>query len=105
VAKEYADAARIRGCAFVPVILGCREEENARRMRSTEREEKVAAGKGMLLDTTLLREMRGRAKLCNFQCPEQLEMDISDLRPEEAANKIMKHVKFVMEEATATATE
>lgn len=79
----------------MPVILTCRVDENERRIQSSERVEKVAAGKGMLLDTTLLRKMRDRGEIYEFQCPGQLKVDISDLRPEEVAEKIARHVGAV----------
>src|SRR5208282_864389 len=51
VVGHYAQAARDRGCTFIPVVLTCDAAVNAQRMRSGERLKLVAEGKGMLLDT------------------------------------------------------
>lgn len=39
-------------------------------------------GMRMLLDTTLLQEMRDRGELMKFECPELLELDVMELQPE-----------------------
>jgi hypothetical protein len=39
----------------------------------------VAAGKGMLLDTALLKAMRGRGEIFKFDCPEYFELDVTSL--------------------------
>lgn len=96
MAREYQEAARQRICAFIPINLTCREEENVQRMQSVERVEMVSKGKGKLTDPTILRDMRGRGEIFRFECAEQLELDVSDLQPEEAAKRIAKHVEEVM---------
>ncbi len=97
VAQEYAAAAQRRGCLFIPVVLDCVLEENARRMRSAERVELERSGKGLLLDTSQLGEMRGRVAIYRFRCPEQLELDVSDLNAEEAARVIAEHIRCAMQ--------
>lgn len=52
--------------------------------------------KGKLIDSKILRDMRSRCDVFRFECAEQLEIDISDLQPEEAAQRIAKHVEEVM---------
>ena len=62
-------------------------------MRSAERVELVEKhGKGMLLDTKLLRQMRTRVEIYRFACPEELELDVSRMEPEVAAEVIYQHV-------------
>jgi hypothetical protein len=92
VAGYHAKAAKDRGCTFIPVLLICDADANAQRMRSQERLELVAGGKGMLLDTDLLYEIRSRGEILRFECPELLVLDVSGLAPEESANKIVQHM-------------
>jgi len=74
------------------VLLTCNADVNAQRMRSQERLDAVAVGKGMLLDTEMLGEIRSRGEVMRFECPELLELDISGMRPEEAAVRIVEHI-------------
>ena len=95
VAEEYADAAKRRGCIFVPIILSCDTAENEQRMRSTERLRLGADGKGMLLDTTLLMDIRGHEQIYRFKCAEELLLDVTSLKPKEAAGEILEHLQSV----------
>jgi len=61
-------------------------------MRSEERLELFAGGKRMLLDIYLLHEIRSPGEILRFECPELLKLDVSDLAPEESANRIAEHV-------------
>lgn len=96
VATEYATAAKKRGCAFVPVVLTCAEAENERRMRWPERLELVEGGMGMLVDTDVLKGFRARGEIYRFQGPEQLVLDVSEISPAQAAERILQHVGLVM---------
>ncbi|RDL38337.1 uncharacterized protein BP5553_02677 [Venustampulla echinocandica] len=58
VVGHYAEAAKARGCTFIPVVLTCDIAMNTQRIRSQERLRLLAERKGMLLDTVLLSEMR-----------------------------------------------
>ncbi|MCJ1263926.1 hypothetical protein MMC22_003796 [Lobaria immixta] len=95
VAAEYAAAARRRGCAFIPVVLTCGEVENERRMRWPKRLGLVEAGMGMLVDTDVLKRFRRRRELYRFQGSEQLVLDVTDITPAQAAEKIMQHINLV----------
>ena len=92
VSEQHAQAAKDRGCLFIPVLLICDADVNGQRMRSQERLDAVAAGKGMLLDTKMLHEIRSRGEILRFECPELLELDVSGLEPEEAAVRIVEHI-------------
>lgn len=92
VVEEYAQAARERGCAFIPVVLSCDAAVNATRMRSDERVELVAGGKGLLLDTDVLALMRELGEIARYESPELLELDVTDVQPEEAATMIVSHM-------------
>ena len=96
VATEFATAAKMRGCAFIPIILECEEAENIKRMRSTERLSAAQGGLGILTDVEILESYRGRCKLCSFQCPEELVLDVTELTHVQAAEKIVQHLKAVM---------
>jgi len=72
--------------------LTCDVDVNAERVRSQERLDLVNGGKGMLLDTDLLHEIRSRDEILRFECPELLELKVSALSPEESAAKIVEHI-------------
>ncbi len=95
VAEEYAEAAKRRGCAFVPIVLACDAGENEHRMRSAERRTLVADGKGLLLDAGLSMDMRGRGQIYRFECGEGLLLDVTGLASREAAERMMEHLKAV----------
>lgn len=72
-------------------------------MRSAERVELVEQhGKGMLLDTKLLRQMRSRVEIYRFGCPEELQLDISNMEPGMAAELIHDHIMEVMRKRRIT---
>ena len=96
VAKEYQSAAKWRGCAFVPVNLTCQVAENERRIRSAERLDLVARGKGMLTDCEILRKYRATSEIYQFHCPEALSLDVTKLSPSQAANQILQHIEKVV---------
>lgn len=62
-------------------------------MMSADRAEKVAHGKGMLLSTDSLREMRGRGEIYSFGSPEEMVVDVGAMEAEEAAGTIAGHVR------------
>ncbi|KAF6236199.1 hypothetical protein HO173_005828 [Letharia columbiana] len=95
VASEYEAAAKKRGCAFIPVILTCQVAENERRLRSLERLGAVEGGNGMLVDTDVLKLFRERGDVYRFQCSEQLVLNVTEITPVQAAEKIMQHVRAV----------
>ncbi|KAF8418618.1 hypothetical protein EV426DRAFT_618900 [Tirmania nivea] len=100
VASEYAEAARSRKCVFVPIILECNPEENARRIRGANRD---SEGHGKLTDTTILLEMKARSALYRFENDaNQLELDVSNLEPLQAAEVILRHIIRVTEVQTPT---
>jgi hypothetical protein len=92
VAEHHAKAAKNRGCTFILAVLACNADVNGQRMRSQERLDLVAGGKGMLLDTTLLHEFRSKSEILRFSCPELLELDVSDMSPKEATARILEHI-------------
>lgn len=96
VANEYATAAHTRNCAFFPVVLTCAVEENLRRMRSPERMELVRMGKGLLLDATVLEDMRGNQGLFRFGGTEEFVLDVGRLGAREAAGVVSGWVERVL---------
>lgn len=89
VAREYVDAARRSGRAFLPVNMTCRIEENMRRVGSVERQR---SGSGKLLDAEELKAMWTRSKLLSFADMESFELDVTQISPEEAAIVLRDHV-------------
>ena len=96
VAAEYEKAAKRRGCPFISIILECQLSENEKRMRSSERLELVAGGKGMLLDTAVLRGFRKKGQIFRFQDSSELEIDITKTSPAQAAQKILAHIEEII---------
>lgn len=72
-------------------------------MQTPERHDLVAGGKGMLLDTKVLHGFRNRGEVYRFQSQEELELDVTEIMPAEAARKIMEHVQMLLQESKTTA--
>lgn len=51
---------------------------------------------GMLVDTDVLKGFRARGEIYRFQGPEQLVLDVSEISPAQAAERILQHVGLVM---------
>ena len=49
----------------------------------------------MLVDTDVLKLFRERGAVHRFQCSEQLVLDVTEITPVQAAEKIMQHVRAV----------
>lgn len=89
VAKEYQEAARMRGCDFLSVTLVCDLAENERRIQSEERVSLVKGGSHKLLDPEILKEMRCRGSLFRFDCSvQQIEIDVG-IRPAQDSAQII----------------
>jgi hypothetical protein len=89
VCAEFAATARNRGCALISVVLNCEEEENLRRVASSDR--------GMtkkLTDVELVRSFRKHgAPVHRFvEGPVSLELDVTNLSAEEVARLVVGHV-------------
>ena len=96
MAREYESAAELRGCAFIPINLTCQAAENERRLRTPERLDSVAGGKGMLTDCEILRNYRARSEIHQFQCSEALNLDITVISPSQAASQVIQHIEKVL---------
>lgn len=66
-------------------------------MMSEGRVREAAAGMGMLLDTKSLEEMREQGELYRFGTPEELVLDVTRLKVDEAVKIIAEHVRKIME--------
>jgi len=75
---------------LVPVVLSCSEEEHQKRVVAPER---GALGRSKLTDAGLVAEMRGRSAIHCFGVPEELTIDITELAPEDTAEKIRQHLQ------------
>lgn len=88
VVAEYECAAKRRNCAFIPVILSCAKEENLRRLTSEER-----TLHGKLTACALVSQMHDRDEVHRFaKHPFQLDLDITNLEPDLAADLICRHI-------------
>ena len=79
----------------MPIILSCDTAENKQRMRSTESLRLGADGKGILLDTEVLMDIRGSEHVYSFKRAEELLLDVTSLKAKEVAGKILEHLKSV----------
>ena len=75
--------ARERGVPFLVVVIECDPDENDRRLRSPER-----MGKRKPVDDTLLRADRYERVLLRRDADDVLELDVTQLSPDEAATRI-----------------
>lgn len=95
VAQEYADAARARGCVFVPIIMTCSVRQNVIRAGGSDR---IRDGHGKLTDLNLIMDMRTQegTGIASFGGDSELELDVTDIKPEEAAKIIAEHVEKIV---------
>ncbi|KAK1579586.1 uncharacterized protein LY79DRAFT_522372 [Colletotrichum navitas] len=88
-ARDYQNAARVRGSPFISIVLHCELEENLTRATGRDR------GKGSntkLTNLDILRSIREREDIFRFQDEYELELDVTQLTPSEAAAAIRDHV-------------
>ncbi|EKJ67522.1 hypothetical protein FPSE_12337 [Fusarium pseudograminearum CS3096] len=95
VIAEYLDMAARRHCSSVPITITCSEEENLRRLSSSER---IRHGK--LTDMEVVAHLRDNALIYQWpnDDPLHMELDITELKVDEAAHLILKHVLGVCKE-------
>jgi len=88
---EVGQLARVRGSAFVPVMLRCEVDELARRIVSEERRRRLK-----WVDPDALRSLVASTQLVDISAqPRALELDVTSLSPEESARQIWAHVETV----------
>jgi len=80
------EVAATRGSTFVPVRLLCEPEENARRIVSPERRQAI---KSMDPDEPV--RLAAAGPPYDPDHPDQLTLDITDLKPDRAAAAILEH--------------
>ncbi|GAB7322481.1 hypothetical protein MBLNU13_g03418t1 [Cladosporium sp. NU13] len=90
VCEEYLAMAKARGSQFIPILVSCEEQENVRRIQGVSR-----AISDKLTDSELLVQWRQEVDpppvyLFSDQ-GARLELDVSSLTPEQAADAIWKH--------------
>ena len=90
VCEEYLAMAKARGSQFIPILVSCEEQENVRRIQGVER-----AISTKLTDSELLLQWRQEVDpppVYLFRDIEaRMELDVSSLSPEQAADAIWKH--------------
>lgn len=88
VVAEYEFAAKLRNCAFIPIILSCAKKENLSRLESQER-----TLHGKLTDRALVSCMRDHIEVHRFaNHPFQMDLEITNLEPDLAADLIYTHI-------------
>ena len=73
------------GRRFYTVILHCELEENIRRLNAPERGGSL---NGKLTDVEVLKEYRSKQSILTFRDDDEIEIDVTDVRPEEAARRV-----------------
>lgn len=83
--EEVENMATLRNSIFIPIKLSITKEEHLKRIVQPERRERWKS-----IDP---READDHGPLLSITHPNLLELDISDLRPENTAEKIAGHIK------------
>lgn len=91
--QDFVDAAKKRGVPFTPVIMTCDPEENARRIVD---EGRGKGGRTKLRDTDVLISIREQEVMYRLGGESELELDVSNLGPREAAQRILDHITKVI---------
>lgn len=99
VCEEYLAMAKARGSQFVPILITCDEQENVRRIQGVER-----AISTKLTDSELLVQWRQEVDpppVYLFKDEQaRLELDVTRLSPEQAAEAIWEHAsQYVPEQS------
>lgn len=89
VALEYRTAAALRGSPFLSVVLTCEIEENRRRLVSGTRGDGSTT---KLTDHDILHIIRMGEDIYRCGAETELVLDITELRPTDAASKILEHM-------------
>ena len=92
-AKDYQDAAALRGSTFISVVLQCDVNENLKRVAGVDR---GTGSNTKLTDLSVLRSIREREDIFHFEDENELELDVTYLSPSEAAGKISVHIAKVL---------
>jgi len=83
------DLARRMQTLFVSILLTCEAAENERRLLMPDR-----SSKGKLMDARNLRELIAKYQIAHYpEHPNAFQIDTSMLTAEQAANKIVEHLK------------
>jgi hypothetical protein len=90
VAREYQVAARQAGRPFRPVYVHCDAEENIRRVASDQR---VNGGTGKLTDCAILRDIREKCVLFEFEDEEGLHVDTTRKEPQAVAREMLAFIE------------
>ncbi|KAF1989173.1 hypothetical protein K402DRAFT_418985 [Aulographum hederae CBS 113979] len=89
-AAEYQSAALRSYRTFLSVVISLAPPENLKRLRSQETGE--GSPRKIAEQATMLGSLRDEGSLFRFGGNEELELDVTDLLPEEAAHYILGHV-------------
>lgn len=84
---EVEQMAEARGSLFVPVCLTVHKDEHAKRITRPERRERWKS-----ID---LKHTEDNGPLLSITHPNTIHLDVTDLRAEEAARKIMEHMEVI----------
>ncbi|RDW74549.1 uncharacterized protein DSM5745_07211 [Aspergillus mulundensis] len=98
-AKDYQQAAAVRGAPFISVVLNCDLDENLQRAVGGDR---GAGSNTKLTDPAILRHIRQSEDIFRFKDQNELVLDVTHLPASEAARKIHEHIRSVQ---TTHATE
>ncbi|KAK1599025.1 uncharacterized protein LY79DRAFT_665578 [Colletotrichum navitas] len=88
--KDYQSAAEVRGVPFISIILHCKLEEKLRRLEGKDSGDESRRSTE-LIDGEILRIVRENEEI--FRCGGELELElnITDIKPSEAARVIVHH--------------
>lgn len=84
-AKDYENAAIVKGARFFSIILRCDEDENVRRLVGGTR---GGSGNTKLTDVGILTHIRATEDIHRFGGDLELVVDVTSKSPEDAAQEI-----------------
>lgn len=73
----------------------CENAKHERRIRCPERLELVAGEHSLLVDVEVLQGMKEDGRIHGHKCPAQMTLEVTNLRPEEAATRIFEHIQLL----------
>ncbi|KAK2030940.1 hypothetical protein LX32DRAFT_295325 [Colletotrichum zoysiae] len=93
--KDYQRAAEVRGVPFISIILHCKLDENLRRLEGRSGGGGESRLSTKLTDGEVLRRLRENEQIFRCGGELELELDVTDMKPSEAARVIVHHAYTV----------
>lgn len=93
-ARDYQQGAASRNSPFFSVVLSCGLEENLRRVQTAGR---GGATNTKLTDVDIVCNIREMEDIYHFKDQNELDLDVTEILPTEAAQRILDHIAEIHE--------